>query len=378
MLDRFINIHTVEELERVVGLIVPCDQRERLQQVIDTFPVRFSEHLLGLIQKYSAIAQQYLPDVRELNPADGEPRCFSGLLHPHITGVERMYRDRCVIMPQPTCPAYCRFCFRKFYEHREGRALSAAQLEQTIAYVAKHQELREVLITGGEPFLDKARLGTLLDGLRQLPHIGPVRIACRALVTCPSLIDDEAIKLLQAHQDLKQGYPLEVAAHVNCPEELSPPTIEVLAKLREAGIHVFNQTVLLRGINTAPETMTRLCVELRRYGVETYNIFFNGPVQGVSYLRPTIAQALALKSELRRAVSGRANPHLIITTRLGKIELGVDGWVVEREEDNQHVWLRTPYRLSDLQAIDEDFTPPDETMADEQGFLIVRYLDGQV
>jgi lysine 2,3-aminomutase len=369
-----VHIDSVEQLERRCRLQIPTAEREAMARVLARFPMRVTEHLLTLMAQSPAVARQFLPDVRELEADLGQSRCFTGLLAGDAPPcVERAYLDRCILMPQPRCPATCRFCFRKFYD--QGRAASRAQLEQALVYIDRETELREVLITGGEPILDR-RLPWLLAELRRIEHIGPLRIACRSLITQPGLIDADFVRLLARTQDLRAGKPVEVALHCNHPDELSPATIDALARLREAGIHVYNQVVLLRGINLEAETMLRLCRELRGCGVESYHLYFGGPVQGMDRWRPTLAEALALKRALRERGSGRLNPHLIVTTRLGKIELGVDSELVELEADGRHVWLRTPYQLETLRRVDPSFELPDDARLGDDGRVCVRYLDG--
>lgn len=345
--------------------------------MIERFPLRISAHLLPIVARSPAVARQFLPDVREVTTLTGHERAFCGVLSTGIEGVERLYPDRCVIMPQPTCPAYCRFCFRKFYEHADGKAMSYPELDGAIAYVRRERLLREVLITGGEPVMDRRRLSYLLRGLRSIDHVGPIRIACRSLIMDPQLVDQPLVALLADHQDLRAGRPIEVALHCNHPDEITPATIERLALLREGGIHVYNQVVLLRGVNDDWQVLHGLLRELRGYGVETYALFFADPVLGTDYMRPTIDEALALKSALRAAGSGRLNPHLIVSTRLGKVEIGVDGWVVEREPDGRHVWIRTPYRLETFRRIDPRFELPGDARLDDSGFIVMRYLDGE-
>ena len=337
MTNRSIHVRSVEQLRDLQNkaafdpLKTSFEDKPALKKVIDRFPVRVTDHLLNAMRQEPAVARQFLPDSREVTSLDGETHCFSGLLHTGLAGVERMYADRCIIMPQPTCPAYCRYCFRKFYEHSDGKAMTYPELEAALAYVAREPLLKEVLITGGEPIMDKQRLRFLLHGLRSIEQIATIRIACRSLVMQPSLIDNDLIALLVAHQNLRMGKPIEIALHCNHAAEISDDTIDRIAALRERGIHVYNQTVLLRDVNLDPEVMISLLRKLRCYGVETYHLYFAGPVQGMDHVRPTLDEAIELKTSIRNQCSGRLNPHLIVTTRLGKVELGVDGWIVERE-----------------------------------------------
>lgn len=374
---KLIEIKTIAALEQLLGHPVqPADVAD-WQNVLQRFPVRFSDHLLQRLTERPALAKQFIPSIQEVRDNEGASHCFEGLLPTGVPQVERIYVDRCIVMPQPQCPAYCRFCFRKFYEHLQTRGMTDEELGRAIDYIGSDHRLREVVITGGEPVMDKKRLRTLLAGIRTLPHVQTVRIACRSIITAPALIDDELVELLLEYQNLSEGRPIEIASHCNHAEELSPESIAALVRLRKAGLSVYNQAVLMRGINCDGAILETLFRSLRSYGVECYTIFFAGPVLGMQQIRPTIDEALALKSALRRRLSGRANPHLILTTRLGKVELGVDGWVVRRETESRFVWIRTPYRLETYREVDPGFQLPDDATLDPEGYLVVRYLDGE-
>lgn len=384
MAPRTFNIRDLNQLQRFVEDVyrdrvvsrTTVDDAPEMQTVLDTFPVRITEHLYERMKRSDAVAKQYLPDVREITTLEGQERCFTGLFPTNIEGLERMYVDRCIIMPQPACPAYCRFCFRKFYEHADGHAMSDVEMDRAIAYVAADPRLREVLITGGEPVMDFQRLTYVMRGLRQIDHLGPIRIACRSVVMAPYLVTDRLIAMLREHHDLRRGKPVEVAIHVNHPDELDERAIEAIVRFRDAGIHVYNQTVLLRDINCDAEVLLSLFRKLRNHGVESYYLFFGGPVQGMNHSRPTIDEALTLMTTLRRTSTGRCLPRFILTTRIGKVTLGVDGWIVEREADGLHVWIRTPYTLRGFREISAEFQLPEDGRIDEEGHIVMRYLDG--
>lgn len=345
-------------------------------ELLRRFPARLTPHLSRLIARSPAVARQFMPDIRETAGTEGHERSFVGLLPTGVRGLERMYPDRCVVMPTHSCPAYCRFCFRKAYRGPHDGPMSDAEIEAALRYIAAEPLLREVLITGGEPLLDHGRLSRLLTGLRAIRHIGPIRIACRSLVTDPSLVDQPLVALLRQHQDLRRGFPVEIALHCNHVDEISNPTVEGLVSLRQAGIHVYNQIVLLRGVNDDTATLLTLLRRLRSHGVESYHLYHPDPVQGTDHLRPTLAQALDIKRALRRGATGRLNPTLIVTTRVGKVEPGVDSEIVRRHEDGRQLWIRTPYTLDGFRAIAPDFELPPDTTLETDGRITVRYLDG--
>jgi lysine 2,3-aminomutase len=352
------------------------EQRSLVNLALRRFPLRLTAHLRELVGDSPAVAAQFLPDAREVTSTLGEQDTFLGLLPTGVPGLQRMYLDRCIVMPQMSCPAHCRFCFRRPDQDDRVRPMDAADMQATLSYIAADPRLGEVLITGGEPVMDRRRLARLLAGLRDISHIGPIRVACRALVTDPARIDSDLIALLVAHQDLRAGRPVEVALHCNHADELSSATVERLARLRESGLHVYNQTVLLRGVNAQCDTLLALLRALRCVGVETYHLYVPDPVRGTDHMRPSLQQALELKSGLRERATGRLNPALIVTTRVGKVELGVDGWVVQREPNGRHLWIRTPYTPGTFLQVDPRFCLPAGARVDGDGHIVVRYLDG--
>jgi lysine 2,3-aminomutase len=376
---RHVDVRTTEQLTALTGRAVPAEARPALQRVLDALPVRLTPHLVELIRTSEAVAAQYLPDPREFAPAapSGQRVPFAGLLSTGCGAVERIYRDRCVLLPVSACPAYCRFCFRKFHRHRARsgpRGFDA--LNRALSYVAAHPQIREVLITGGEPALDPERLEHLLAGLRQIEAVGPIRVACRALVASPDLINARLAGLMAAHQDRGAGRVVELAAHINHPDELTPATDAALARLHSAGVHVYSQTVLLAGVNDDAGVLAELLRALRRRGVEIYTLYYPEPLFGSDHQRPSLARALGLKRALRAMISGRANPRLIITTRIGKLELG-EAEEVQREADGRHVWLRTPYTVEAFRELEPAFELPPGCRVDaDTGRIEARYLDG--
>lgn len=374
---RFFDIRDVDQLERLTGRPVAASERQGLQRALEAYPARLGEHLLSLAARSEAVARQYLPDPRELD-GGGEEQPFVGLLSTGVDAVQRLYPDRCVVLLSGSCPGHCRFCFRRHAPHRARPDPDTAELDRAAAYIAGDPRLTEVLVTGGEPALRPRRLAHLLQALRRVPHVGPVRVACRSLVAAPELVSDELAGLLARHHDPAGLRPLEVASHINHPDELDDAAHAALQRLQRRGLHVYNQAVLLRGVNDGPDALLELSWQLRRRGVESYALFFPEPVRGAAHLRPRLSRALELKARLRRGASGRGNPRLIVTTRIGKLEPGVDSVVAEREPDGVHLWFRTPYTLSGLRALEPGFELPRgcRVHGDGAGTIEVRYLDG--
>ncbi len=330
-------------------------------------PARLTGYLENLCRKSPALARQFLPDVRELD-ARGALKPWTGVLTTGIPGVERMYLDRCIIMPFNQCPAYCRFCFRKYYDKQNPVAMSFSQLDRAIDYVQSDQRLKSVLITGGDPLMDLKRLEYLLIGLRKIPHIQDIRIGTRSIMYDPGRITGALVKMLLKYHDLEKSRPIEIATHFNHPDELTPESIKAITRLTHSSIRLYNQTVLLKSINEDPQTLLILFRQLRLLGVEIYYLFHCEPVKGISHFRTTIEKGLEIKKYLREQAAGRLNPAYIVSTSIGKVEIGVDGYM--EEQDGDSVWIKTPYHLSTFRSVNPDFQlPPGLCRLDEKGLI---------
>lgn len=371
---------SVTELQKITGRKVAPKERARLQKVLDEHPVRLTNFLIKLMKKSPAIARQFLPDARELNPIGCE-KPWVGLLDTGVPGLERMYLDRCIIMPFNQCPAYCRFCFRKFYEKRVERPVNFAELDQALAYVKNDERLTGILITGGDPLLDPKRLKYLLKNLREIKHVRDIRIGTRSLMYDPQRVTDKILRLILKYHRPEKMQPVEIATHFNHPDELSAEAKKVILKIAKSSIKLYNQTVLLKGINDDPLVLAELFQKLRLLGVEIYYLFHCNPVRGIGHLRTSIQKGIEIKKYFRGGqATGRINPAYVVDTLLGKVEIGVDGQIERRkkEKGGNYVWIKTPYRLETYRSVLPGFTlPAGVCKINSDGYISVRYLDGE-
>jgi lysine 2,3-aminomutase len=272
------------------------------------YPVRLTPHLLSLIDEVGdPLGRQFLPDPRELAADDlPDDPLAEGRLAPRPAIVHR-YPSRVLLLAGNACAAYCRFCTRK---RRVGCAafnLPFADLLEGTDYIAAHPEINEVIISGGDPLLlPDESLAELLGRLRRMPHLGVLRLATRVLTALPERITPELAALLGGHA------PLYLTTHFNHPVELTPAAAEACNRLAGAGIPLANQTVLLRGVNDAAETLVALCDGLLRLRVRPYYLHQLDPVRGTGHFRVPIEHGLELVAALRQRVSGLAVPHYIV------------------------------------------------------------------
>ncbi len=369
-------IRNTEELEKFTGKKTPKSQQEKITKVINTMPVRFTDYLLKLSKKSKAVAKQFMPDANELED-NGCEKPFEGVMKTGIEGLERMYIDRCIIMPINQCPAYCRFCFRKFYEKTSAPAMSYENMKKAFAYIKKDKRLKEVLITGGDPLMDLNRLEYILQNLREIPHIQDIRIGTRSPMFDPERITTDLVNMLLKYHDLEKMKPIELATHFNHPDEITPESIAAITKFSKSPIKIYNQSVLLKDINDDPKILEDLFRKLHLLGVEIYCLYHCDPLKGTKHFRTSIQKGIEIKKYLRGGnATGRINPAYIIDTQIGKVEIGVDSHI-ERKE-GEYVWIKTPYKLNTYKSVCPNFKlPKDMCTVDKEGYISVKYLDAE-
>ncbi|HUU00118.1 MAG TPA: KamA family radical SAM protein [Myxococcota bacterium] len=224
-----------------------------------------------------------------------------------VPGLVHRYPDRALLITTSICAMYCRHCTRKRVTGQRESVISAAQLRQAIIYLQKHPEIRDVIVSGGDPltFSTKA-LEKILSAIRSVPSVDIIRIGTRTPVTLPMRITDNLVAMLRRY------HPLWINTHFNHPQELTPLAAEACARLADAGIPLGNQTVLLRGINDDPRVIETLCRGLIRNRVRPYYLFQCDLVRGVEHFRTPLARGIEIMEYLRGRLSGLAIPTFVV------------------------------------------------------------------
>lgn len=376
--DRIHDVKRVKTLERLTNTRVPPGEREALQEVLERYPVRLSSHVVRQMRLSPAVAYQYKPSLDELDP-EGLVHTWVGQFHRGV--VERMYRNRVIFVLHMACPVYCRFCFRKHKECRMQRAPTQKHVSMGIAYLKEATDVREVVLTGGDPFMNRATLTWAMDGLAKIPHIETLRLATRSLSYFPELFtkgDAFWVTTLRKKQlELEQkGKRLEVATHFLHPDEISREALDVISDLVSDGIPVYVQTPFLGGCNDSGPPLADLFAQLRGAGAEMHYVFMPcSPIQGNGrYLAP-ISDGLKAAGYLRAHLSDRAVPHFCTATSIGKIDWGTSGWMVGvDEEDPRFVWIRTPYSREYFEAFSPILDFSQVARTNSEGTLDARYM----
>ena len=347
--DAIIDVKTLSRLEKLTNRKVPEEERDALREVLAVYPARFSAHTIRQMRLSPAVAYQYQPFADELD-REGLVHTWVGQFHRGV--IEQMYRNRVIFILNMTCPAFCRFCFRKHKECRTQRAPTQKHVDLGVAYIKSCPEIKEVVLTGGDPFMNRPTLTQAIDGLAKVPHVETLRVATRALSYHPAMFtgrDGFWLDYLKRKQlELAQrDRKIEIATHFIHPDEVTIRSLEVIAELVGNGIGVYVQTPYVGGCNDSGETLAELYRRLRGAGAEMHYIFMPcSPIQGNRRYASTLSSGLQAARVLRATLSDRAMPHLCTATSIGKIDWGTSGWAVEVDQDDERfVWLRTPYSL---------------------------------
>jgi len=284
-----------------------------LAPVAERYAVAITPAVIGLIDPTDPddpIARQFVPDAAELVTTPEERADPIGdLTHSPVEGIVHRYPDRVLLKAVHVCPVYCRFCFRREMVGPQGLGtLTPAALDAAIAYIAAHEEIWEVILTGGDPLvLSARRLGEIMARLATIEHLKIVRIHSRVPVVEPERIGPELIGALKA-----SGKAVYLAIHANHPRELSGAALPAIAQLADAGIVLLSQTVLLRGINDEVATLAALMRGFVANRIKPYYLHHPDLAPGTSHFRLSIAQGQALVAQLRGTISGLCQPTYIL------------------------------------------------------------------
>jgi EF-P beta-lysylation protein EpmB len=275
-----------------------------------SFPLRVTPHYLNKIRKGDAqdpLLLQILPQTAEtlsvlgygIDPLqEKEFNPVPGLLH--------KYRSRVLLVTTGTCAIHCRYCFRRNFPYQDNQA-SQQDWKLPLQYIAEHPEIDEVILSGGDPLtLNDKLLGHLMTAIAEIPHIKRLRFHSRIPVILPERITPEFIQLF-ANTRLQ----VIMVVHANHPQEIDVSTRVMAQALRQANIHLLNQTVLLKNINDSAETLAHLSNALFDCGIQPYYLHLLDKVAGSAHFDIPLEQAKEIYLALQSLVSGYLVPKLV-------------------------------------------------------------------
>jgi len=301
-----------------------------LSKVSSVYPMKITPYYASLIKfEKDPIWLQCVPDRLELDdPVGVEDPLHEEVASP-VPNLTHRYPDRVLLLVSNRCAMYCRFCTRKRRVGHPTRAITRKQVLDAIEYIRNHTEVRDVILSGGDPLLlEDDHLEFILAQIRAIPHVQIIRIGTRAPCTLPQRITKKLCRML------KRYHPLYVNVHFNHPCEITAESARACRRLANAGIPLGSQTVLLKGVNDDPKVMKELFHKLLMIRVKPYYLFQADLCKGTNHFRTPVSDGLKIISAIRGFTSGLAVPHYVIDTPGGggKVPLIPDYFVEGNEE----------------------------------------------
>ena len=305
--------------------LVPSGEIEVLNEVARRYAVAMTPTVAALVDRSDPadpIARQFVPDVRELETqAEERADPIGDEAHSPVDGLVHRHRDRVLLKIVAVCPVYCRFCFRRsMVGPGSAHALTPEKIERALAYIATHDEIWEVILTGGDPFvLTPRRAREITERLSAIPHVKIIRWHTRIPVVDPGQVTEAFVNAI-----VSGNKTVYVAVHANHPRELTDAARSACARLVGAGIPLISQTVLLKGVNDDVDTLEKLMRAFLVARIKPYYLHHCDLAPGTAHFRLSIAEGQALMRALRARVSGLALPTYVldIPGGYGKIPVG--------------------------------------------------------
>ncbi len=303
------TIRDMATLQKIIRL--EKKEEQELEAVLQTFKMSITPYYACLMDreyKRGSVRLQAVPSIRELDrdPDDREDPLDEDVDSP-VPGITHRYPDRVLFLVTRICSMYCRHCTRRRMVGSQDEHLSRNDMEQAFAYIEAHPEIRDVLLSGGDPLvMDDGPLEAILKRLRRIEHVEIIRIGTRTPVVLPQRITADLVGML------KKYHPLYVNTHFNHPNEITQESKDACERLADAGIPLGNQSVLLRDVNDCPYIMKKLVHELLMIRVKPYYIYQCDLSRGIAHFRTSITKGMEIIENLRGHTTGMAVPTFVV------------------------------------------------------------------
>lgn len=315
------RITSLEQLEQIITL--NKGEKESLVKGLKSLRMAITPYYASLMDKDNQecpIRRQAIPSILEkvVHSSENSDPLHEELDSP-VKGLTHRYPDRVLLLVTDQCSMYCRHCTRRRFAGQTDQALPLNNINDAINYISQHPEIRDVLISGGDPFcLSDKRLEYILGNLRAIKHIEIIRIGTRTPVVMPQRITEELCQIL------KKYHPLWINTHFNHPREITREAEEACRKLVDSGIPLGNQSVLLKNINDCPYIIKKLVQRLVEIRVRPYYLYQCDLSEGIEHFRTPISRGIEIMEMLRGHTSGLAVPTFVVDAPGGggKIPVG--------------------------------------------------------
>ena len=342
---------TIRRVQALVdaGVLDPRDA-PAAERVSDELSLAVTPDMADLIDPTDPadpIARQFVPAPEELVVTPDELSDPVGDdAYEKVPGLTHRYPDRVLLKPLHVCSVYCRYCFRREKVGSGGQVLSPAELDRALDYIRAHDEIWEVILTGGDPFvLAPRRMRAIVDALDRIEHVAVIRVHTRVPVAEPARVVPDLLAALRAES--KATY---IVVHCNHPREITDAAAAAFAQIADAGFPLLSQSVLLRGVNDDPETLETLFRQLVRLRAKPYYLHHCDLARGTSRFRTSIGEGQDLMRALRGRVSGICQPTYILDIPGGHGKVPIGPPYVQTREDGR-------LEVTDHHGIRHDYPP---------------------
>lgn len=316
--NRITNVDTLSQFFNLSS-----KEKEGIAACLKKFRMAITPYYASLISqsdRQCPIRLQAIPDPRELVLTRGDMR---DPLHEDVDspvpGLTHRYPDRVLLLVTDCCSMYCRHCTRRRMAGQQDKCLPKSQLEKAFKYIKSNPVIRDVVISGGDPFtLADEQLEYILSRLRAIRHVEIIRFGTRTPVVLPQRITPELCNMLEKY------HPVWINTHFNHPLEITPEATDAVARLAKAGIPINNQSVLLKGINDHTDIMKKLLQKLLKIRVRPYYLYQCDLSEGIGHFRTPVSVGIEIMESLRGHTSGLSIPTYVIDAPGGggKIPVG--------------------------------------------------------
>jgi lysine 2,3-aminomutase len=296
------SVHTVDHVVEKFGI-----DRKTAEDLDEFFQARINPYYLSLIRyPGDPIWLQCVPAKVELEDFDAEEDPLHEDEMSPVPNITHRYPDRALFLVTSQCGIYCRFCTRK-RKVGDYEKISMKGLESAFKYLETHTEIRDVILSGGDPLmLTDTMLEKILQRLRQIKHIEIIRLGTRMPVVLPQRITTKLVNMI------KKYHPIYVNTHFNHPWEITPESSKACEMLADVGVPVGNQMVIMKGVNDDPAVVKELMQKLLRIRVRPYYMYMADETKGANHFRTSLETGLKIAEALRGHTSGLAIPHFVI------------------------------------------------------------------
>lgn len=309
------RVRNADDLLRY-GIELKEDERKGLEMALSRLRMAVTPYYLSLIDPsnpYDPIRKQAIPTEKELYfaPYEDQDPLAEDVYSP-VPGLIHRYPDRALLLVTDQCAMYCRHCTRRRFTSQHDAEMTKAQIDLGIEYVRNHEEVRDVLVSGGDPLmLEDDNLEYIFSKLREIEHLEVIRFGSRTPAVCPQRITPELCNMI------KKYHPIWCNVQFNHPRELTEEAVKACGMLVDAGIPLGNQSVLLAGVNDCVHVMKELVNALVKARVRPYYIYNCDPSLGLSHFRTPVSKGIEIMEALRGHTSGFCVPTFVVDAPCG-------------------------------------------------------------